>query len=48
VFLIAFGTALATESNDGDDAEQFAMGVIGTVSLLLTQLRYEHPDRCGS
>lgn len=27
------------------DAKQYALGVLGLASLLLTQIRYEHPDR---
>lgn len=28
-----------------DDAQQYALGVLGLASLLLTQIRHEHPDK---
>ncbi|TXK19323.1 TIGR02391 family protein [Homoserinibacter sp. GY 40078] len=34
--------------NDRDDARQYALGVLGLGSLLLTQIRYEHPDRVST
>jgi Protein of unknown function (Hypoth_ymh) len=30
-------------TEDRDDARTYAMGVLGAISLLMTQARYEHP-----
>jgi hypothetical protein len=49
--LLAMGLAMAVRNADTHriqeraDHKRYAMGVVGTASLLLTQLRYEHGNR---
>ncbi len=50
-FRTAMGLAMAVRNVDAhriqrrDDHKRYAMGVLGTCSLLLTQLRYERGNR---
>lgn len=48
---LAMGIAMALRNVDAhrfqsrDDHKRYALGVLGTCSLLLTQMRYEHGNR---
>lgn len=40
----AIGNVTRHSIEKRDDAKQYALGVLGMASLLLTQIRFEHPD----